>query len=427
MAGSTRTEIASFLSSRGFCPTGKGGGTDNSCASKDGGGGGGGDGWGPPPKEKKMPEVPISNKETEAGKKAGDVVDFYGSKAKLISPEQAAKNAETQKEAAKKLGFKSGLATKVDHPSQVGVGQYVHIKDKSGAEIIGEVSHMKPSADGKQYDAVVMTPGRGKDNDMQKPVSIDLKPGATIHTVRGINDKAWKPSSGKKMKPSKTKHGPDYLHRSIDMSMVETRSISMEDDDTFPILAVETRCAGDGAPDEKWVVGYAARFGVNSLKMNDFYERIDPNAFSIVTERRGRKSALETRALFNHDPNHILGRFPNTLRMTVDEQGLKYEIEMPESRSDIVEAIQRGDIRGSSFSFILSPGGDEWSVEEGRSIRTVKSVAALVDVGPVTYPAYPDASVTVAKRSYDRFVASREKMPERKSDELRDFLRSHGR
>ena len=211
------------------------------------------------------------------------------------------------------------------------------------------------------------------------------------------------------------------------MDVVETRSLSVDDDESFPVLSVETRCEAAGCAEEKWVVGYAARFGVNSLKMNDFYERIDPNAFSIVTERRGRKSALETRALFNHDPNHILGRFPNTLRMTVDEQGLKYEIKMPESRSDIVEAIQRGDIRGSSFSFILSPGGDEWSVEEGRSIRTVKSVAALVDVGPVTYPAYPDASVTVAKRSYDQFLASREKMSKRKSDELREYLRSHGR
>jgi HK97 family phage prohead protease len=218
-----------------------------------------------------------------------------------------------------------------------------------------------------------------------------------------------------------------------DMQMIESRSLSIDDfsdDDAFPLLAIETRCEGDGQPEERWLVGYAARFGVNSLKMDDFYERIDPNAFSIVTERRGRKSPLETRALFNHDPNIILGRFPNTLRMKVDEHGLRYEIKMPESRSDIVEAIQRGDIRGSSFSFVVAPGGDEWSVEEGRSIRTVKSIASLVDVGPVTFPAYPDASVSVVKRSYHEFMMSRgaarekaEKNAQRIAS-LTDFLKS---
>ena len=213
---------------------------------------------------------------------------------------------------------------------------------------------------------------------------------------------------------------------------VETRSLCLDDDESFPLLRVERRCCEERAdgPEENWLVGYAARFGVNSLKMDDFYERIDPSAFSIVSERRGRKSPLETRALFNHDPNHVLGRFPSTLRMKVDEQGLRYEIKMPESRRDLIESIERGDIRGSSFSFIVSPGGEEWSVEEGRSIRTVKSIASLIDVGPVTFPAYPDASVSVARRSYMEFMRTRQV---RRSAicghraEIQKFLRERGR
>jgi HK97 family phage prohead protease len=167
--------------------------------------------------------------------------------------------------------------------------------------------------------------------------------------------------------------------------------------------------------------------------MDDFYERIDPSAFSLVSERRGRKSPLETRALFNHDPNHVLGRYPTTLRMKVDEMGLRYEIKMPESRRDLMESIERGDIRGSSFSFVVSPGGEEWSAEEGRSIRTVKSIASLIDVGPVTFPAYPDASVAVARRSYDEFMRGQQA---RRSEldairghraEIQKFLRERGR
>jgi HK97 family phage prohead protease len=216
---------------------------------------------------------------------------------------------------------------------------------------------------------------------------------------------------------------------------VETRSLCFDDDESFPLLRIERRCCEErsDAPEESWLVGYAARFGVNSLKMDDFYERIDPDAFSIVAERRGRKSPLETRALFNHDPNHVLGRFPTTLRMQVDDLGLRYEVKMPESRRDLMESIERGDIRGSSFSFVIAPGGEEWSVEEGRSIRTVKSIASLIDVGPVTFPAYPDASVAVARRSYDSFVlgqrARRKELDAIRSNkaEIQKFLRERGR
>ena len=216
---------------------------------------------------------------------------------------------------------------------------------------------------------------------------------------------------------------------------VETRSLCVTDDESFPLLRIERRCCEqrEDGPEETWLVGYAARFGATSLKMDDFYERIDPGAFGIVTERRGRKSPIETRALFNHDPNHLLGRYPSTLRMKVDEQGLRYEIKMPETRRDLIESIERGDIRGSSFSFIIAPGGESWSVEEGRSIRTVKSVAALIDVGPVTFPAYPDASVAVARRSYDEFMRGRTRRSaeveviRQKKAEIEKFLRERGR
>lgn len=192
---------------------------------------------------------------------------------------------------------------------------------------------------------------------------------------------------------------------------IETRAMGFDlsDDDT-PMIQIERRTEErDGKQvEQEYLVGYAARFGVNSLTLDDFQERIDPSAFNIVTERRGRKSPLETRALFNHDPNHVLGRYPNTLTLSVDERGLKYKVKMPKSRRDIVEAIERGDIRGSSFSFIIAKGGEQWSVEDGVNIRTVTRVQSLLDVGPVTFPAYPDATVSVARRSLEQFKKAQE-------------------
>lgn len=216
--------------------------------------------------------------------------------------------------------------------------------------------------------------------------------------------------------------------------MIERRSIYEEESAELPLLRVESRCE-DGADESRWIVGYAAKFGVNSLDLGEFTERIAPDAFGIVSERRGRKKPLETRALWNHDANFPLARYPGTLRMNVDEIGLRYEFRVPDTTygRDLANNIEAGIVRGSSFSFQIAPGGEAWSVEDGRSIRTVTKIDTLLDVGPVTFPAYPDADVSVAQRSYDAFRlaatqdAARIAKAAAKAAELREFLKKNGR
>jgi HK97 family phage prohead protease len=223
----------------------------------------------------------------------------------------------------------------------------------------------------------------------------------------------------------------------MSLGTIERRSLAIDEADSdTPLLAVESRSEEGSDNSQEWIVGYAAKFGVNSLELDgEFIERMHPDAFGIVAERRGRKQPLETRALWNHDANYPLARFPGTLRMNVDNIGLRYEFPVPDTTygRDLASNIRAGIVRGSSFSFQIAPGGDEWSVEDGRSIRTVKRVASLIDVGPVTFPAYPDADAKVAKRSYDVFVRSQFANRERhlaattKAAELREYLRQHGR
>jgi HK97 family phage prohead protease len=219
---------------------------------------------------------------------------------------------------------------------------------------------------------------------------------------------------------------------------IESRSLSIDEvEDSGSILAVERRCDCDANGDQteqEWIVGYAARFGVTA-NLGDFVERIDPSAFGIVTERRGRKTPLETRALFNHDPNYPLGRYPSTLKLFVDDKGLRYEFPVPDTSygRDLASNIRAGIIKGSSFSFIISKGGEAWSVEEGRSVRTVTSVERLLDVGPVTFPAYRESEVSVARRSYERHVAERRSNADAITSakatmaQVRQFLKDHGR
>jgi HK97 family phage prohead protease len=218
-------------------------------------------------------------------------------------------------------------------------------------------------------------------------------------------------------------------------SMIERRSLYEEESADLPLLRVESR-SEDGAAESRWIVGYAAKFGVNSLELDgQFIERIDPQAFGIVAERRGRKKALETRALWNHDANYPLARYPGTLRMNVDDIGLRYEFPVPDTTygRDLAANIDAGIVRGSSFSFQIAPGGEAWSVEDGRSIRTVTKIDSLIDVGPVTFPAYPDADVSVAQRSFNAFRSQRDANSSRllavqaRAADLREYLRRHGR
>lgn len=227
----------------------------------------------------------------------------------------------------------------------------------------------------------------------------------------------------------------DNNDRSMAMN-IERRSLILDEiESDTPLLAVETRSEEGSDESREWVVGYAAKFGVLSLDLGDFVERLDPGAFSLVSERRGRKKPLQTRALWNHDANFPLARYPDTLKLSVDDIGLRYEFPVPDTTygRDIAANIRAGIVKGSSFAFQVAPGGDDWSMEEGRSVRTIKRVDSLIDVSPTTFPAYPDSDVAVAKRSYDAFRQSLSAIRESrtvaasKANELREYLKQHGR
>lgn len=157
---------------------------------------------------------------------------------------------------------------------------------------------------------------------------------------------------------------------------------------------VELRITDDEQPK---IEGYAAKYG----KFTDigwFRERIKAGAFDEALQES------DVRCLKNHDPNLILGRTKNqTLRLESNTVGLRFANDIPNTTTgkDAREEIKRGDISGCSFAFTVAE--DDWkNYEDGRpSERTIVKIRELFDVGPVTYPAYPDT--TVAARSLDKF------------------------
>ena len=149
----------------------------------------------------------------------------------------------------------------------------------------------------------------------------------------------------------------------------------------------------DGESTEQVVVGHAAVFDQLSEDLGGFKERIHKNAFDDVLDN-------DVRAFFNHDPNHLLARVSSgTLKLSIDEKGLKYEFSVPDTSSgrDLLVSMERGDISQSSFAFTIQD--DSWDKENGRDIRTINKVKRLYDVSPVSIPAYPGANdLAVAQR-----------------------------
>ena len=154
-------------------------------------------------------------------------------------------------------------------------------------------------------------------------------------------------------------------------------------------MSYERRTASEGVElrqegETFTAVGYASVFDRLSQNLGGFVERVAPGTF------RSTIKQADVRALFNHEPDQLLGRSGNgTLRMQEDDKGLFYEIDLNLDTTlgrDCAAHLKRADLYGSSFGFRTI--SDEWGeTEDGYPMRTLTEVA-LRDLGPCVFPAY---------------------------------------
>lgn len=156
------------------------------------------------------------------------------------------------------------------------------------------------------------------------------------------------------------------------------------------------------------IAGYAAVFydpadaGTEYQIYDDLVERIMPGAF----DRALRED--DVRGLYNHDDNLPLGRTgAGTMRLSVDDRGLRYEIDPPDTQAarDLLVSLGRGDVTGSSFSFLprdtTTRRVEKLYVLERNDVR-------LFDVGPVVFPAYAGTEAGVRSAAGHSEAARRE-------------------
>lgn len=142
--------------------------------------------------------------------------------------------------------------------------------------------------------------------------------------------------------------------------------------------------------EQKRIEGYAAVFDAwSELLFGGFREIIHPGTFSRTLQ------TADVRALFNHDPNYVMGRNrAGTLQLAEDSRGLHFRVQPPETQwaSDLQMSVRRGDINQGSFQFDAVV--DEWHNGQEFRERHLYDVN-LYDVSLVTFPAYPQAQVSV--------------------------------
>lgn len=137
------------------------------------------------------------------------------------------------------------------------------------------------------------------------------------------------------------------------------------------------------------ISGYAIKFNSETKIGGYFREVIRPEAVPDDIQ------AQDIRALWNHNSDFPLGRTKNdSLKLEKDEKGLRFTITPPETSwgKDALESVKRGDVSGMSFGFFTKK--DRWTEETGKTPLRELLAIELLEVSPVTFPAYPSTSAS---------------------------------
>jgi HK97 family phage prohead protease len=142
------------------------------------------------------------------------------------------------------------------------------------------------------------------------------------------------------------------------------------------------------------ITGIVNQYNTLSSDLGGFKERVAPGCF-----RGSLANGDDVKALYNHDPNLILGRVANrTLRLRDSDAGLMMECDLPDTSvgRDLYASVSRGDVSEMSFAFTIDD--EDWADEDDPedrtrriSVRTLRA-AKLLDVSAVVYPAYAGAT-----------------------------------
>lgn len=197
----------------------------------------------------------------------------------------------------------------------------------------------------------------------------------------------------------------DTIRRSLDGKRSWNAPLDLTTRDAEHRSADDT--PAEKAPASLVISGYSAVFDSDSERLFGFLrEQVKRGAFRKVLKREP-----DVRLLINHEGAPFARTSNDTLTLTEDPKGLLMSATLDERRQDardLYHATQRGDYNQQSFAFTIA--ADEWRycdcVEQADYAgcdcewqRDILEIGDLYEVSVVTFPAYPDTTVSVARNS----------------------------
>lgn len=162
------------------------------------------------------------------------------------------------------------------------------------------------------------------------------------------------------------------------------------------------------------IIGRCAVYNSRSVLLGNpdkgFYEIIEPGFFSGVLNQ-------DVLATIEHNNEMLIGRTKSgTLKIKDSSTALLTENTLLNTSyaNNLKISIQRGDIKGMSFTFLLKKDGDKWRRDPttGKMIRTLLSGGCeiLYDITYTVDPAYIDTGLALrSMEAYINFESNRRK------------------
>jgi len=143
-----------------------------------------------------------------------------------------------------------------------------------------------------------------------------------------------------------------------------------------------------------------------------YMESVAKDAYKESIERE-RDRAIKS--YFNHDPNRVLATTKSDPPLVIEnrEDGVFYDAIIPDTSygDDLETNLRVGNIEGSSYSFVIPEGGDEWYEDKEGVVHRRILKGEIFEIGPVTDPAFLDTptNLRTAKEAYKNYQAQASK------------------
>ena len=154
----------------------------------------------------------------------------------------------------------------------------------------------------------------------------------------------------------------------------------------------------------------------------------------IIDKGAVEKDALkDVRFLVNHNLDMIpLARSRNnnehsTMQLVIDDDGLSMradlDVENNATAKELYSAVERGDISGMSFMFLVD--GESWEdLDADYPTRRITHISDVIEVSAVTMPAYEQTSISARSdaEALESAKAKEEEERKQKADSIRERI-----